>query len=108
MAWSCAQPRQRSWVSFQEATRRCHRGLLLDVLERNEWNVAESPRWHARPACRSVSPMCRPARCAECGKATYAGCGMHIDQVLAGVPAGDRCRCGEGGRPKPRPWWRLW
>jgi hypothetical protein len=24
-------------------------------------------------------------------KTTWAGCGMHVDQVLAGVPEQDRC-----------------
>ena len=37
--------------------------------------------------------MCRRVSCADCGKATYAGCGAHVDQVLAGVPANERCRC---------------
>jgi hypothetical protein len=37
--------------------------------------------------------MCRPATCRSCGKATYAGCGMHVEQVLAGVPQSERCAC---------------
>ena len=35
--------------------------------------------------------MCRRTTCRRCGKATWAGCGQHVDQVLAGVPAADRC-----------------
>ena len=35
--------------------------------------------------------MCRPATCKKCGKTTWAGCGMHVDQVMAGVPKADRC-----------------
>ena len=35
--------------------------------------------------------MCRPARCKACGKTTWAGCGQHVDQVMAGVPRADRC-----------------
>ena len=35
--------------------------------------------------------MCRRTTCKTCGKATYAGCGMHVQQVLAGVPTADRC-----------------
>jgi hypothetical protein len=35
--------------------------------------------------------MCRPVTCRRCGKTTWAGCGMHVDQVLAGVPRADRC-----------------
>ncbi|MFJ5228420.1 hypothetical protein ACIQBJ_00855 [Kitasatospora sp. NPDC088391] len=45
--------------------------------------------------------MCRRTTCRNCGKATYAGCGMHVEQVLAGVRPADRCACdraaGKGG-----------
>ena len=43
--------------------------------------------------------MCSPATCHSCGKTTWAGCGMHVDQVLAGVPRADRC---EGHAAEPR------
>ena len=36
--------------------------------------------------------MCRAVTCKKCGKTTWAGCGQHVDQVLAGVPASQRCR----------------
>jgi hypothetical protein len=39
--------------------------------------------------------MCRPATCRSCGKATYSGCGKHVDQVLRGVPDDERCHCDE-------------
>jgi len=35
--------------------------------------------------------MCRQVTCSTCGKATWAGCGQHIDEALAGVPAAQRC-----------------
>ena len=35
--------------------------------------------------------MCRAVTCKTCGKTTWAGCGMHVNQVMAGVPASDRC-----------------
>ena len=35
--------------------------------------------------------MCRPVTCTVCGKTTWAGCGQHIDQVKASVPAGQWC-----------------
>lgn len=35
--------------------------------------------------------MCRQATCRVCGKTTWAGCGQHVDQVMAGVPRADRC-----------------
>lgn len=37
--------------------------------------------------------MCSPATCRTCGKASYAGCGQHVEQVLAGVPQHKRCSC---------------
>lgn len=37
--------------------------------------------------------MCRPATCRTCGKATYAGCGNHVEQVLGHLPASKRCSC---------------
>ena len=35
--------------------------------------------------------MCRAVTCKTCGKTTWAGCGQHVDQVMRGVAAGDRC-----------------
>ena len=35
--------------------------------------------------------MCRPAACRTCGLTTWKGCGMHVEQVLAGVPRAQRC-----------------
>ncbi len=37
--------------------------------------------------------MCRPATCRTCGKTTWAGCGNHVDQVMANVPRERRCTC---------------
>lgn len=37
--------------------------------------------------------MCSPARCSDCGKTTWRGCGMHVDAVMAGVPRDKRCAC---------------
>lgn len=34
--------------------------------------------------------MCSPAPC-HCGNITWAGCGMHVDQVKASVPADKWC-----------------
>ncbi len=35
--------------------------------------------------------MCRPVKCRQCGKTTWAGCGAHVDQVRASVPADRWC-----------------
>ena len=40
--------------------------------------------------------MCRTVKCRTCGKVTWAGCGMHVNQVMAGVPGSQRCT----GHPK--------
>jgi hypothetical protein len=37
--------------------------------------------------------MCQRVTCRTCDKATYRGCGMHVEQVLAGVPRSQRCTC---------------
>jgi hypothetical protein len=44
--------------------------------------------------------MCRKVTCSTCGKATYAGCGAHVEQVLAGVANDQRCRCREAAPPQ--------
>lgn len=35
--------------------------------------------------------MCSPALCRICGKVTYTGCGLHVDEVLAIYPPEERC-----------------
>lgn len=35
--------------------------------------------------------MCRPVSCKVCGKTTWAGCGEHVSQVKAMVPANQWC-----------------
>jgi hypothetical protein len=40
--------------------------------------------------------MCSRVTCNDCNKPTWAGCGRHIEQALAGVPHDQRCKCGEG------------
>lgn len=42
--------------------------------------------------------MCSRVKCRKCGKFTWAGCGTHIEQVLAGIPEQDRCQ-GHTGAP---------
>lgn len=37
--------------------------------------------------------MCASVRCETCSKTTWAGCGEHIEEALAGVAAADRCVC---------------
>ena len=45
--------------------------------------------------------MCSPATCPTCKKATYSGCGNHVEAVLGHVPADQRCAC----PPRPRGGW---
>ncbi len=37
--------------------------------------------------------MCRAVKCKNCGKTTWAGCGNHVAEVKAKVPAGQWCAC---------------
>ncbi len=37
--------------------------------------------------------MCRRVDCSRCGKPTFAGCGLHVEQVLGDVPRAQRCSC---------------
>ncbi len=46
--------------------------------------------------------MCRRAHCSTCGKLTWAGCGQHVSQVMAGVATEDRCTCAEVDRNTSR------
>ena len=36
--------------------------------------------------------MCTRATCKICGKATFVGCGRHVESVLAGVAPSQRCQ----------------
>jgi hypothetical protein len=45
--------------------------------------------------------MCRQVTCRKCGKITWAGCGQHVNQVMRGVPASNRCRGHENDPPEP-------
>ena len=45
--------------------------------------------------------MCRRIDCPKCGKPTFAGCGLHVEQVLGDVPPPERCQGhdAKGGGP---------
>ena len=45
--------------------------------------------------------MCHRVTCRTCNKATYQGCGMHVSQVLAGVPESQRCTCDRPQKSQP-------
>ncbi len=36
--------------------------------------------------------MCYAVTCRKCSKTTWSGCGQHVDQVMRGVPAAQRCQ----------------
>jgi hypothetical protein len=46
--------------------------------------------------------MCQRVSCSTCGKPSFAGCGRHVEQVLADVPPAARCRCREQKARTPR------
>ncbi|CAB4343657.1 unannotated protein [freshwater metagenome] len=37
--------------------------------------------------------MCSKEICRTCGKATWSGCGEHIEEALHGIPQEQRCSC---------------
>ncbi|HEY0787234.1 MAG TPA: hypothetical protein VGE86_01225 [Thermoanaerobaculia bacterium] len=37
--------------------------------------------------------MCHRVTCSRCGKPSWAGCGRHVEQALAGIPPQQRCTC---------------
>lgn len=37
--------------------------------------------------------MCARISCESCGKPSWAGCGQHVEEALAGVAIADRCNC---------------
>ncbi|MDO5049680.1 MAG: hypothetical protein Q4D87_07340 [Actinomycetaceae bacterium] len=47
--------------------------------------------------------MCSPITCPRCKKTTWTGCGNHVDQVRAMVPADQWCTCDrpDGALPQP-------
>ena len=45
--------------------------------------------------------MCRRIDCRKCGRPTFAGCGMHVEQVLGNVPRGQRCQCRDSAAKGP-------
>ncbi len=42
--------------------------------------------------------MCRAVKCRTCGKTTWTGCGRHVEEVRASVPASQWC----AGHPNQR------
>ncbi|CAB4667088.1 unannotated protein [freshwater metagenome] len=36
--------------------------------------------------------MCSKTTCRKCGKATWSGCGNHIEEALHGIPKNQRCQ----------------
>lgn len=47
--------------------------------------------------------MCRATTCRTCGKTSWAGCGRHVDQVMRGVPAAQRCPGHDNGTATAAP-----
>jgi len=37
--------------------------------------------------------MCMRAKCRQCSKITYSGCGKHLDKVFRGLDESELCRC---------------
>ena len=46
--------------------------------------------------------MCYPVACADCGKITWDGCGLHVSSVMNSVDPADRCGCAPAEESPPR------
>lgn len=44
--------------------------------------------------------MCSSAKCSQCGKTSFVGCGQHLDSLFKYVKTEDLCKC----NPKIRQW----
>ena len=51
-----------------------------------------------------VITMCRPVTCTTCRKASWAGCGLHVEQVLRHLRADKRRQCHLNPAPAKRRW----
>ncbi len=47
--------------------------------------------------------MCQRTTCSSCGKPSYAGCGRHVEAVLADVAPEARCHCRESAKQGAAP-----
>ena len=50
--------------------------------------------------------MCRAVRCRTCSKTTWSGCGAHVAQVRAQVPADQWCSGHADDSGTPTSWFR--
>ncbi|KAF9366679.1 hypothetical protein BGX34_010354 [Mortierella sp. NVP85] len=41
--------------------------------------------------------MCMATPCHKCGKTTWKGCGMHVEQVMRNIPKDQQCVCPREG-----------
>eukprot|EP00967_Tisochrysis_lutea_P102946 scaffold155215_cov39-Tisochrysis_lutea.AAC.1 len=53
------------------------------------------------PRAAAIIQMCFKCDCPTCGKPSWKGCGMHIEQALRGVPVESRCPGWKSGRCQP-------
>jgi len=52
----------------------------------------------------TLGGMCREVKCKKCGRPSWKGCGLHVEQVLSHVPRADRCQCSAEPRTKRLSW----
>jgi hypothetical protein len=68
--------------------------MMVEVEEKNNRNQQNSSYYRLSqsrlPHKEKEYIMCRKVKCKTCGKFTWAGCGQHIEQALAGVPDDQR------------------
>ena len=62
-------------------------------LERGNSGARTNIFFRIKPTIKKGHAMCQKINCENCGKATWTGCGQHVEQALAGVAPADRCTC---------------
>ena len=105
---SCSSTKSENYTAPRRAAPRPSPGSFCVAAETYIPSLNTQRRTSVPPK-REEQTMCRPATCRQCGKATWAGCGQHVDSVMAAVPTAQRCSC-ESARDSSvgtRRGWRL-
>lgn len=52
--------------------------------------------------------MCTKVTCQTCGRPTWRGCGLHIEEALHDVPVEERCDCPRPDGAGQGVWFGSW
>jgi len=60
--------------------------------------------WTGTAGSDTLWGMCTPVTCKQCGRPSWKGCGLHVEQVLGHVAPEDRCACASDAPVAKRRW----